>query len=479
MKHRKSIISFVLALILLLSVPAGGAMAVYVNGTQVDGTGLYILDFETGTELYSYNGDTPMIPASLTKLMSLYLVYEAMEDGVLDGSDEVPVSENTYRLSRDPEFYSNIELSYEETYYVAELLELIVVNSSNVGVVMLAEMISGTEESFVARMNSKAREMGLSAVFFESVGISDDNRISPRSVALLAQKLISDYPEILALSSKPSTVFHGKTYKSTNYLLSSQYYQGADGLKTGTTTLAGYCFCGTAERGGVRLITVVLKSSSNTQRFTDAMNLLDYGFKIRGNVIRDAAMRLEPFTDVYIDDWFAEGVAYAYGEGLMTGTSETRFDPGLTLSRAMVATVLHRLSGAPEASQRSQFADVADGQWYSEAIDWAYASGIVSGYSDTEFGTGDNITREQLAAMLFRYSDYMGLDLTSEADLTSFYDAGSISVWAKPAMSWAIGNELLTGTTASTLSPGSSATRAQCATILYRFLIVYADIAVG
>ena len=469
MRNKKQLVTVTLILVILFSISAN-AFAVNVGGNEVAGQGLYIMDFETGTELFSHNGNNLMVPASLTKLMSLYLVYEAIHSGQLSRTSPVPVSTNTYNLSRDPEFYSNITLTYDTPYYAGELIDLIIVNSSNIGVVMLAEKISKTETAFVARMNQKAKEMGLDAVFNDSVGLSDNNRISPRSMAILAQKLITDFPEILQISAKSSVTFRGTTYMATNYLLTSQYYAGADGLKTGTTTAAGFCFSGTAKRDGVRLITVVMKSSSNTQRFVDTQHLMNYGFSIRNQIVNKPANFVEPFTDVFKDDWYAESVSYIYKEGLMTGTSSSTFEPGLVLSRAMVATVLYRLAGEPDTVSVSRFTDVAPGQWYTNAINWAYSYGIVTGYSNTEFGVSDNITREQLATMLYRYSDYLGRDLTIHSGLTQFTDRGSISEWAMLAMNWSVGIGLLTGTSATSLSPVNTATRAECATILYRFI---------
>jgi len=469
MRSKKRLVSVTLVLVMLFSISVN-ALAVNVGGNDVAGQGLYIMDFETGTELFSHNSNTLMVPASLTKLMSLYLVYEAIHSGQLSRTSSVPVSTNTYNLSRDPEFYSNITLTYDQPYYAGELIDLIIVNSSNIGVVMLAEKISKTETAFVARMNQKAKEMGLDAIFYDSVGLSDNNRISPRSMAILTQKLLTDFPEILQISSKSSVTFRGATYMATNYLLTTQYYAGVDGLKTGTTTAAGFCFCGTVKRDGVRLITVVMKSSSNTQRFTDTQHLMNYGFSIRNQIVNKAKNFVEPFTDVLKNEWYADSISYIYKEGLMTGTSGTTFEPGLVLSRAMVATVLYRLAGEPNTASASKFTDVASGQWYTNAINWAYSSGIVTGYSDTVFGVSDNITREQLSTMLYRYSNYLGRDLTIHSDLSRFTDRSSISEWAILAVNWSVGTGLITGTSTTSLSPANTATRAECATILYRFL---------
>ena len=191
------------------------------------------------------------------------------------------------------------------------------------------------------------------------------------------------------------------------------------------------------------------------------------------NVTVSAVFRLTlPFADVPDDAWYADGVRYVYGRGLMIGTTADTFDPQLTTSRAMVAAILWRSVGSPQASYTMDFADVPLGQWYTEAVRWAARDGIVSGYGNGAFGPGDPITREQLAVMLYRYAQDRGYDLSNGtgSGLTSYTDAADVSPWARPAMEWACGAGLITGTgDGSTLSPQREATRAQTAALLMRF----------
>ncbi|MCI5500226.1 MAG: S-layer homology domain-containing protein, partial [Clostridiales bacterium] len=175
-----------------------------------------------------------------------------------------------------------------------------------------------------------------------------------------------------------------------------------------------------------------------------------------------------PFTDVTTSDWFYDAVAYAYDNSLMTGTSATTFSPNATTTRGMIVTILHRLEGSP-AAEASGFADVESGAWYQAAVDWAAANGIVSGTSQTTFAPTDPITREQMAAILYRYASFKGYDVTAKADLAGFTDAAQISAYAKDAMAWANKAGLIGGVSATTLQPQGSATRAQVATILMRF----------
>lgn len=465
MKRRFVCLVLVICAVLSLMAPAG---AVYVDGKNVYGQGLYIMDYDTGVELYGYNADTPFVPASITKLMSMYLTYEAVKNGEITMDTVVPVSEKVYRLSRDPSYWNTVPLYTNQTYYVWELIELIFVYSASASVVALAELICGDEKAFVDRMNAKAQEWGIDAQFNGCSGI-EDNYITPRAVAELSRRLISDYPQVLDITSRTSLSFHGNTYRTTNHLLTSQYYEGVDGLKSGTTNNAGYCFVATCERNGVRLITVVMKSSNGTTRFTDSKVLLDYGFSVRDSIVREATMKLAPYTDVYIDDWFAESVKAVSSAGLMKGTTETTFSPNVDLSRAMAVALLYRLAGSPASAAEPDFSDVAVGDWFSPALSWAVEHGIVSGNEDGSFAPYRPVSRQELSLMLFNYAKDRATDTASALELRDFDDADAVAEWAREAMAWAVENKLIQGVGSNLLAPASNATRAQTAALILRF----------
>ena len=176
-----------------------------------------------------------------------------------------------------------------------------------------------------------------------------------------------------------------------------------------------------------------------------------------------------PFTDVNDDDWFYDVVRYVYEQGLMTGTSDTEFSPDLTTTRGMIVSILNRLEGGPIA-ESAGFTDVADGDWYADAVNWAASEGIVAGYEDGSFRPNDPITREQLAAMLMNYAAWKGEDVSARADLSSYNDAASVSSWAAETVQWAVAEGLISGMPGNLLEPQGSATRAQVAAILERFL---------
>lgn len=177
-----------------------------------------------------------------------------------------------------------------------------------------------------------------------------------------------------------------------------------------------------------------------------------------------------PFTDVDLDDWFYDAVEYAYDNGMMNGIGNSLFAPTSSLNRAMMAQVLWNLEGSPAASSTTAYSDVASDVWYYDAVQWATAEGIVGGYGDGIYGPEDNITREQMALMLYRYAQYKGYDATQGGmEVREFTDYEEISDWALEGMTWAVNAGLLSGKGSGVLDPAGNATRAEVAQILMNF----------
>ena len=177
-----------------------------------------------------------------------------------------------------------------------------------------------------------------------------------------------------------------------------------------------------------------------------------------------------PFTDVTSGDWFYDAVAYVYDKGMMEGTTDTTFAPTMNLTRSMIAQVLYNLEERPEAPGAAGFPDVAAGAWYADAVNWAAARGIVKGYDTGAFGPEDSVTREQLAAILYRYAQAKGYDTTQGGmAVREFSDSASISDWAQTAMSWAVNAQVLSGKGNGVLDPQGTATRAEVAQMLMNF----------
>ena len=199
-----------------------------------------------------------------------------------------------------------------------------------------------------------------------------------------------------------------------------------------------------------------------------------YTFKMPASKVTVKAMFTKdivtlPFIDVHPGDWFYDPVCFVYSQGLMTGTSATTFEPNTPLSRAMLVAVLHRLEGSPAASV-GDFSDVAVGDWYAQAVNWAASVGVVNGFDDGTFQPNAAITREQMAAILRNFAAYKGMDVTAADDLANYSDASSVSDWAKESIQWAVGSGLLGGYEDGTLRPQGTTTRAEVASVLQRAL---------
>ena len=280
--------------------------AVLPNGEVLTSGSAFIMDFETGNEIYAYDADSQKAVASIAKMMSVYVIYDAVKNGEITFETVVPISENVYNLSRVEDYKMMVNLEYDETYTVEEMVDMIIIDSAAACVTAVAELISGSEAEFVKRMNKKAEEIGIGSVFYNGTGVclnpetDKENRMSAREVALMTRAMIQDYPEVLEKTKEASVEFHGKTYYNLNKMFTDYYYEGADGFKNGMTPASGYCMCGTAIRDGKRVITVTLPSNSNEARFTDTAKMFDYGFSALG-VKEDREEQQNPNEHVFTD----------------------------------------------------------------------------------------------------------------------------------------------------------------------------------
>lgn len=255
-----------------------------------------LLDAKTGKILYQKNPDKVLGVASMSKMMTEYLVLEAIHNKKITWNQKVMINEYVHKLSAAPDL-SNVGLTQCEEYTVKELYQAMAIFSGNAATVALAETVAGTEKNFVALMNKKAGELGLKDYNFvnasglnnESLlgnipagGPNEENVMSARATATLAYRLIKDYPEVIETAKTPKLHFEkdGRDYPNFNWMLPGLIfeYKGVDGLKTGSTDFAGYCFTATAERNGQRFISVVMKASSKDARFTETRKILDYAF---------------------------------------------------------------------------------------------------------------------------------------------------------------------------------------------------------
>ncbi|MFS1510932.1 D-alanyl-D-alanine carboxypeptidase family protein [Chengkuizengella sp. SCS-71B] len=260
-----------------------------------------LIEASTGQVLYQNNASVALPPASMAKMMTEYLVLESIKEGKIQWEDSVSISSNADAIPG-----SGALLAQGDTYTVEDLFRYMAIYSGNDGAVALAEFIAGSEENFVNMMNQKAKEMGMSdaAYFANATGLPNEELkelapttgktiLSAKDLAKLARRIVLDFPETLEVSSTPKAYLRKgdnstrqfdnwnwmlEGWKSYNNNFSSIAYEGLDGLKTGSTTEAGFCFTGTAERDGIRLISVVMNAESKPARFEETRKLMDYGF---------------------------------------------------------------------------------------------------------------------------------------------------------------------------------------------------------
>ena len=285
-----------LFLTLLTLISFGSATTVFAQDFDVAAKHAIAVEANSGKILYEKDATQPVEIASISKLLTVYLVYEALEQGKISLSTPVEISDYPYQLTTNSAA-SNVPME-ARNYTVEELLEATLVSSANSAAIALAEKIAGSEKDFVDMMKAKLQEWGIQdATLVNTTGLNnetlganiypgskkdDENKLSAYDVAIVARNLILKYPQVLEITKKPSSTFAGMTINSTNYMLEGMpaYRGGVDGLKTGTTDKAGASFVGTTVEKGMRIITVVLNANNQDTnpyaRFTVTSSLLDY-----------------------------------------------------------------------------------------------------------------------------------------------------------------------------------------------------------
>lgn len=285
----------------LLTAFATAPSKVAAQGPAIDAEASITVDYETGQILQGEKIDEPLAIASMTKMLVEYIVFEELEAGTIDWDTEVIISEYAYAISQDYDL-SNVPLRNGEAYSLRELYEAMAIYSANGATIAIAEAIAGSEPAFVDRMLETVAEFGIEdATLVNSTGLNnedlqgniypgssetDENAMSARSVAKITNRLVNDYPEILETASIPQLTFRAGTVDEIsmvnwNWMLEGMLFEreGVDGLKTGTTLLAGSTFTGTATDGDRRVITVVMDSGEDrTTRFVETDKMMDYGF---------------------------------------------------------------------------------------------------------------------------------------------------------------------------------------------------------
>lgn len=262
-----------------------------------------------------------------------------------------------------------------------------------------------------------------------------------------------------ANNSYTVTVPYGTVVKTGSFVIVTRHPRATVSALTNTRNI--WSFTVTAEDGVTTAVyTVTVNTAALPEPITPGVDNKKPASKPEVKL---------PFTDVSTSDWFYDDVAFVYENGLFSGTDSRSFSPNASMTRAMLVTVLYRLEGEPTVTGRSSFTDVRSGTYYEKAVIWAAANGIVTGTDSTSFSPDAKVTREQLAAILYRYAQYRKLDTDASAKLNSFTDADSVSAYASEALGWAVSEGLINGASGK-LMPKGDATRAQVAAILHRFV---------
>ena len=283
MRHR--VLTAVLTLLFSVGccLPALAAEKQYENLTDLGLTSksALLMEEDTGTILYEQNSHEALPPASVTKVMTLLLIYEGERDGKFDWTDTVQVSEHAASMGG-----SQVFLEEGETQTAADMTKSIAIASANDAAVAMAEFLAGSEEAFVQKMNERAKELGMEDTnFVNACGLDTEGHVSSAyDIALMSRELMENFPEIKEYTTTwQDSIVHKtrrgeETFGLTNTNKLIQWYDGATGLKTGSTGNALYCLSGTAERDGMGLIAVVMAAPDYKVRFREVMQLLDYGF---------------------------------------------------------------------------------------------------------------------------------------------------------------------------------------------------------
>ena len=268
--------SAVLALVLVLTLLPGKVRAA---GPEVAAKSAVLMDVETGTVLSEQNAHEPLAPASVTKVMTMLLIMEAIDSGKISWEDTVTASEAAASKGG-----SQIYLKVGETMTVSDMVKSIAVSSANDAASAMAEHLAGSEAAFVEQMNTKAKELGMNDTkFVNCTGLDDDpnakeHRTSAYDIALMSRELLKNHPDIKKYTTIWMDTVRGGAFGLSNTNKMVRFYDGCTGLKTGFTSGAGYCLSASAQREGLELIAVVMGSETSKDRFAACKSLLDYGF---------------------------------------------------------------------------------------------------------------------------------------------------------------------------------------------------------
>lgn len=476
-------------LVMIFSAPALAA-------PSVDAAAAVVMDCDTGAFYYTKDADTMRVPASMTKLMTAYIIFEELNKGTFSKNSVVTVSAAAARVAATGG-YSNVPLSQGEKYTVDTMVKLMLIPSACGACHAMAEYISGSEAAFVARMNSTAAALGMKANFTNCHG-AINHYVTARSMALLAYHFINNYPDIVNYTSLQAISFKGTTYRNTNRFLSSDYYAGVDGLKTGTSSAAGSCMTVTAKQNNRRIITVVMRSGN---RYGDTRALLNYGFSSVQNsdaAAASASLALSseiPAIRRGADFTVSAAVAQtsvpfmASGGWQVNAATVATFDSrpleqgtvltqklnldGETGSDVTVTFYLNLPTGGTKTVSvvfpfsdeiPCAFRDI-NRHWAEDVITQLKDLGALNGYADHTFRPDKTITRAEFVTALIRVMTAKELLEITDAQGT-FHDV--LGTWSEPYVALAAANRIIDGYPDGSFRPDQNITRQEVAVVISR-----------
>lgn len=451
----RSLLCTLLTLVLLIgAVPVSAAQ----KEPSIVAESAIVIDYETGAVLYEKDADAQRVPASMTKMMTAYIIFEELEAGNLTPDSTVTITKADAQRSRDRNYPAMVPLNAGQEVSIDTLLKLILIPSASASCIVAANHISGSEAAFVERMNATAKRLGMTAAYENCHG-AFPHYTTARAQARMVQAFIQRFPQILEYTSLTGVFFNGKNYPNTNSLLNT--YEGCDGFKTGTIPAAGYCLAATAVRDGRRLISVVMKSSDDAHRFSDTTAILDYSFDYLAN-------NSLYFNDV-VGHWARGNIEALANTGTALHTRSGQFRPNEAVTRGEFAAMLMSaleprglLDTHPETAAPA-FSDLND-YWAEAELTRAAQLGVITTAQPGLFLPDAPLTREQAAIMLDRAFRFPA------AQPMSFLDGAEIAPDAVAAFERTVAAGVFQGDGVGHVMPQLTLSRADAAVLLTRLL---------
>ena len=430
MKRYNRVAAFVLLVAILLTPTAAFA----ASGPAISAPGAIVMDYDTGQVLYEKNADTPRSAASMTKIMTAYIILDALRTGEATWDTVIPISVNARTQSPWD------KTDFAETERLGDLFEPFLVRSNNQMGIAIAEYFGGgSEAQFAERMNEKARLLGIDAYYTEANGLAP-NRVTPRAQALLTRAIISDYPEILNTTSKHQTKYKNEIYRSTNqFYRKFRHFKGINGFKTGTASYSGQCLSVTYTNKGRHLISVVMGSRGQDQRYHDTMALLNYAM---------SCYATSPWAKDVPSRANHEGINTAAYRGLKS------FQGREAMNRGEFTLLMGLALRLPMTEADGGFPDVPADAYYAKAVTAARQAGLIDGYEDGRFRPERLISREEMAKILF-----VAMKYDDASHNLPFKDANAIGSVFRPAVASLTARGILHGKGDNLFDPKGTASR--------------------